>query len=264
MRDWRGDLEWYRTHQTTREIGFNPNGMCLKVCRTSRLIGPKYLTAKQCQDAVPHRLRITRVRDLRKGMKLFFDEAGDSNTAGHIVTMIGRVKGGDWDSLDDVLVETNSVKDGELVVVRASYFKKWWGDSFQFGAGWINGVELDYPGWKTDGIGEEVEPKPEPDMAPRIQNFRESGNDWNVNILDRAIAAGRKDLKPKVKAIEEAVADLPDDIQDENVQEFKETFKKRRVLKMTLLNEASQDSRKTRVRARRDELRAIIKSVLRH
>jgi hypothetical protein len=265
MRDWKGDLEWYRTHQTTAQIGFNPDGMCQKVCRTSRDIGPMYLTAKQCQDAVPKELRITRVRNLRKGMKLFFDDPNDSNTAGHIVTMIGRIRGGDWDDLNDVLVETNSVKSGQLVVVRASYFKQYWGDSFQFGAPWINGVELDYPGWKTDGRGKEIAPKPKDDTTPRVQNFRESGNEWNVNILDRAVAGGRRDIAPKVKAIEEAVDRLPDDIKDENVKEFKDTFKKRRILKMALLNESvNNDARKVRVKAGRDELRQIIKSVLRH
>lgn len=264
VNSWREDLKWYETHQTTGQIGFDPDGMCLKVCRTSRAVGAMYMTAKECQDNVPKALRITRVRDLRKGMKLFFDDPNDSNTAGHIVTMVGRVRGGNWDDLDDVLVETNSVKTGQLVVVRASYFKKYWGDSFQFGAGWINGVELDYPGWKQDGRGEEVAPKPKKDEAPRIQNFRESGNEWNVNILDRAVEHGRRDIIPKIKAIEEAVNKLPDDTQDDNVKEFKDTFKSRRVLKMSLLNESSQDSRKTRVRAQRDELRALIKSVLRH
>jgi hypothetical protein len=267
MRDWKGDLEWYRNNRTAGQIGFDPDGMCLKICRTSRDIGPKYLTAKQCQDAVPKGLRVTRVRDLRAGMKLFFDDPHDSNTAGHIVTMIGRVRGGNWDSLDDVLVATNSVVANSLVVVRASYFKTHWGDSFQFGAGWINGIELDYPGWKTDGRGAEVKPeppKPKKDTAPRVENFRQSGNEWDLNILDRAVEGGRKDIAPKLKAIEQAVKDLPDDLQDEDVNEFIEIFKERRVLKMALLNRASEDARKTRVITQRNRLRVLIKSVLRH
>lgn len=265
VNSWREDLEWYDTHQTTSQIGFNPDGMCLKVCRTSRAVGSKYLTAKQCQDAVPKELRVTRVRDLRKGMKLFFDDPNDSNTSGHIVTMVGRVRDGNWDDLNDVLVETNSVVSGQLVVVRATYFNDHWGDKFQFGAGWINGVELDYPGWKHDGRGTDVAPKPKPDTSPRVQNFRESGNNWNVNILDRAIAGGRRDITPKVEAIEQAVAALPDDIKDENVHKFKEKFENQRVLDMSLLNESVKgDARKVRVKAQRDELRKIIKSVLIH
>lgn len=264
MRDWKGDLEWYRTHQTTAQIGFNPDNMCLKVCRTSRDIGPMFLTAKQCQDAVPQHLRITRVRDLRKGMKLFFDDPKDGNTFGHVATMIGRVKGFDWDDLNDVLVETNGVVSGQLVVVRASYFAKYWGDPFVFGAPWINGQELDYPGWKTDGIGKEVEPKPVKDMSPRIQNFRESNNQWNVNILDRAAAAGRKDVATKVKALENFIARLPEDKKDTRVAEFVDMFEKQRIMNMRLLNEAVEEGRDGKVKAVRDSLRVVIKSILKH
>lgn len=263
MRDWKGDLEWYDTHKTTAQIGFNPDGMCLKVCRTSRDIGPRYLTAKECQDAVPKNLRITKPRNLRKGMKLFYDDPTDSNTAGHIVTMVGRVKGFDWDDMNDILVSTNSVKSGQLVVVRGTYFKTHWNDTFQFGAPWINGFELDYPGWRNDGIGKE-DPKPVKDMSPRVQNFRESGNKWDLKILDRAIAGGRKDIAPKLKAIEEAVASLPDDAEDSKVAQFKATFEKDRVLDMKLLNEAVDAGRTGDVKKARDDIRVAIKSILKY
>lgn len=249
---WQEDLQWYKTHQTAAQIGFDPDGMCLKVCRTSRGVAPKYLTAKQCQDAVPKKYRHTRVRDLRKGMKLFFDDPRDSNTSGHIVTMIGRVKGFDWDDLNDVLVETNSVKAGELVVVRATYFLQHWGDPFVFGANWINGAILDYAGSKQQD-------KPKPDTAPRVQNFRESGNEWNVNILDRS---PRRDIAAKVEAIEKAVASLPDDSGDSLVKEFKDTFNDRRVLRMSLLNQAVTNGRVGSVLKVRNDLRTLIKSVL--
>lgn len=263
---WQEDLQWYDTHQTTSQIGFNPDGMCLKVCRTSRDVPSKYMTAKECQDAVPKEFRIYRVRDWRKGMKLYVDDPNDSNTAGHIVTIVGRVKGFDWDDPNDVIVETNSVVAGQLVRVRATYFTQHWGDKIQFAAPWINGVELDYPGWKTDGIGKEVAPKPTADTSPRIQNFRESGNSWNVNILDRAVElGGRRDVAPKIKEIEAAVASLPDDLKDARVDEFKETFKEDRVLKMALLNDYMADHpNAVRVKAGRDRLRTAIKSVLRH
>jgi hypothetical protein len=263
---WQEDLEWYDTHQTTDQIGFNPDGMCLKVCRTSRAVGPKYMTAKECQDAVPKELRVYRVRDWRKGMKLFVDDPNDSNTAGHIVTIVGRVKGFDWDDPNDVIVETNSVVSGQLVRVRATYFTQNWGDKIQFAAPWINGVELDYPGWKHDGRGEDVAEKPKPDTAPRVQNFRESGNKWNVNILDRAVEiGGRRDIKPKIEAMERAVENLPDDLKDSRVDEFKKTFEEDRVLNMMLLNTYLEDHPNAiRVKAGRDKLRVAIKSVLRH
>lgn len=250
---WQEDLAWYRNHQSTSQIGFNPDGMCLKVCRTSRAIGPKYLTAKQAQDATPKEHRITRVRNLRRGMKLFFDDPHDSNTAGHIVTMIGRVKGFDWDSLDDVLVETNSVVSGQLVVVRASYFKQHWGDSFQFGTDFLNGVEFDYAGKKQP---------PKRDTSARVERFRDSAPEWDVKILDRAVEAGRRDLAKDVRKIEQAVKDLPDDENDTRVAQFVQRFKKDRVLEMVLLNQAVKDGRTGPVKTQRDKLRQAIKSVL--
>ncbi len=263
MRDWKGDLEWYRTHQTTAQIGFNPDGMCLAVCRTSRDIGPRYASAKSAQDNTPKEFRVYRIRDLRKGMKIFVDDPNDSNKFGHIVTMAGRVDGFQWDDPNDILVWTNSVVSGRLVLVRLTYFKEHWGDSFQFGAFWLNGVEFDYPGWKHDGKGKEVDPIVA-DHAPRIDNFRDSGPKWDVKILDRAVKAGRVDLKPKIHAIEQAVRGLPEDRKDTRVNQFEDRFDKDRVLDMKLLDDAVTDGRMSLVKTQRDALRAAIKSVLRH
>lgn len=250
---WQEDLQWYRENQTTAQIGFNPDNMCLKVCRTSRDIPAMHGTAKQAQDATPKSHRVTRVRDLRKGMKLYFDETGDSNTAGHIVTHIGRVRGYDPDSLDDILVETNSVVPGQLVVVRASYFQQYWGDSFQFGTDYLNGVEFDYFGKK----------KPlERDTSARVVNFRDSRPEWDVKILDRAISAGRGDLRKDVARIEKAVAALPKDKRNTRVTRFVERFNEDRVLETQLLNQAVNEGRSGQVRVQLNEIRAAIKSVL--
>lgn len=145
MRNFKETLAWYRENDTASEIGFNPNGMCLKVCRTARGIGPMYPDAKTAQDATPQSHRVSRIRDLRRGMVLYYDNPRDSNRFGHIVTMIGRVRGFNPDSLADVLVRTNSVVSGKLVVVRGDYFPRFWGDPFQFGATWLNGQVLDVP-----------------------------------------------------------------------------------------------------------------------
>jgi len=263
MRDYKETIAWFDTHNSTSELGFNPNGMCLAIAHDARALPAKYPSAKAAQDATPAKYRVTRVRDLRKGMVLFFDDPHDSNPFGHIVTMIGRVKGFNPDSLDDVLVETNSVVSGRIVVVRASYFKAHWGDSFQFGAFWLNGFELDYPGWRNDGKGAEDVPKP--DHAPRIDNFRDSGPKWDVKILDRALKDGKRvDLKPKIHAIEAAVKGLPEDRKDTRVNQFTDRFEKDRVLDMKLLDDAVTDGRMSLVKTQRDALRAAIKSVLRH
>lgn len=252
MRDYKETIQWYRDNQTTRDIGFNPDGMCLKVCRTARLIGPQALTAKQSQDATPRKHRVKKVADLRKGMVLYFDDPSDSNTAGHIVTMIGRVRGFDPESLHDILVETNSVKSGELVVVRGDYFQDHWGDEFQFGATWLNGQELDV-------FTKKVKP---PVGEARLENFRGSRPDWDVKILDR-VGERLPEIRRVTKQIDEAVDELPDDIKDERVAEFKKAYEKNRVLKMPLLNEVVRERpQATRVKAGRDQLRKLIKSVL--
>lgn len=257
MRNWRETLQAYRDKRTAAGWGFNPDGMCLKVCRTARLIGPMFLSAKQSQDATPEKYRIYKVRNLRRGMVLYFDDPNDSNKFGHIVTMIGRVKGGDRDSLHDVLVETNSVVSGATVVVRADYFNDHWGDPFKFGAWWLNGEELDFPQPKPP------EPeKPEFDDAPRVVNFRKSGPHYNVNILDRAVKHGRADLAPKVKRIERLVRQLPDDKKDTRVAQFVEHFEERRFLDMPLLHEAVKHGRSGTVKDVRNRLNGVIKSII--
>ncbi len=253
---WKEDLEWYETHQTAAQIGFNPDGMCLKVCRTSRGIPAKFLTAKQAQDATPKEHRFTRVRDLRRGMKLYFDDPRDSNTAGHIVTMIGRVKGYDPDSLDDILVETNSVVSGQLVIVHGSYFKKHWGDSFQFGTDYLNGVEFDYF----------RKPKPpKEDKSDPVRAFRATSPQWDLSIIDSAVRNGRRDLRKDVRAIEEAVAALPSPEggdTDTRVEKFVRAFERNRVLRMPLLNAAVREGRTGLVKEQRDKIRKALKSIL--
>lgn len=245
MRDFHEALAWYESHKTTKQIGFNPDGMCLKICRTARNIGSKYGTAKQAQDATPEKYRVHRVRDLRKGMVLFFDDPNDSNKAGHITTMAGRVKGGDPDNLHDVLVWTNSVVKGQLVVVRADYFLQHWGDPFQFGAWILNGVALDYAHGKSN-----------------VAAFKKGGPQWDVKLLDKAISNGRKDVKPMRDAIDKIVADLPDDKRSTRVKKFKDYYARHRILKMGLLNDAvTKGDRHGTVKKDRDALRTQIKRV---
>ncbi len=254
MRNRQEMLEWYRTHQSASQIGFNPDGRCLQVVRTARDIAAMYPSAKALQDAVPREHRFYNVADLRQGMALFFDDPNDSNTFGHIVTQIGRVKGADRSSLDDILVETNSVVSGELVVVRASYFAQHWGDSFQFGTDWINGQVVDY-----------FQPRPPKPAGPtRVDNFRETRPEWDVKILDRAIQNGRSDLRPFVRDIEAAVNSLPEDKEDTKVREFVETFKRHRVLKTRLLDQAVADGRVGEVRGARTTINMVLKRLPLH
>jgi hypothetical protein len=106
VRDWRGALDWYDTHQTKAQIGFDPDGMCLKVCRTARNIPAKHLTAREAQDATPEAFRVYKVEDLRKGMIAYFDDPDDGNRAGHIVTIVGRLRGHKLSDLSGVVTES--------------------------------------------------------------------------------------------------------------------------------------------------------------
>lgn len=254
---WEEDLEWYKTHTDTKQIGFNPDGMCLKLCRTSRGIEAKYRTAKEAQDATPKEHRFTKVRDLRRGMKLFFDDPNDSNTAGHIVTMVGRLKGHPVDQLDGILVATNSVVSGKIVVVRASYFGQYWGDSFQFGTDYLNGVEFDY-------FSKPV--PPQRDESSVVRNFLKTAPVWDLSIIDDAVQTGRKDLAKNVRQIESAVEELErlekDNKKPTRVKKFVKGFTTSRVLEMDLLNDAVDDGRIGAVRQQRNQINSAIKQIL--
>lgn len=135
-------LRWYRNNETTDEIGFNPDGMCLKVVRTARNIPAMFPSAVSAQNATPARNRITKVREIRRGMVGYYDDPSDSNPFGHVVTFVGRVPEANPDKMSDLLVRTNSVLRGKLVIVRADYFQQHWGDPFVFAATWLNGQNL--------------------------------------------------------------------------------------------------------------------------
>lgn len=241
MRNYREALQWYKDHQTARQIGFDPDGMCLKICRVARGIPSRYPSAKAAQDATPRANRVERVRDLQPGMVIYYDDPNDSNRFGHIVTMVGRRSGVDVDSLSSVLVETNSVKSNEVVVVQGDYFPRYWGDDFQFGATWLNGYELDYH-------------KP---VDTRVENFLEGGPRWDVKILDRA-AQNRRDVSLIVRRIDATVNRLPNDRNNSLVRQFKDYYKKHRVIRMGLLNKAVSNGRVGSVKLVRDTLRQLI------
>jgi hypothetical protein len=241
---WRETLQWYKENQHKSQIGFDPDGMCLKVVRTARNISAKYLTAKEAQDNTPKEHRIHKVRDLRRGMIAYFDDPNDSNRAGHVVTQIGRVKGFDPDEIRDVLFETNDVKSGELVIVRGDYFLRYWGDEFKFGATWLNGVEFDTP-----------VPKKEEDT--RVENFHQTKPKYDLTILARA---GKN--RPAVKSTHERILgqcrQLPDHPSLTKVREFKDKVRRENVLDLRILDQAVKNGLTGKVKRIRDEVRRLI------
>lgn len=189
QRNTDGALAWYAGHTTTQAIGWNPNGMCMEVCRTARRIGPMYPSALSAQHATPGSKRITKLNNIRRGMVMFFDDPNDNNPFGHIVTVSGRaapvVK-----SLRDLIVWTNSVKSGQLVRVRADFFPTHWEDQFQFAATWLNGQDLlipAKPGLLAEGRG------------PRLRHA--------IDDIKQMIAAN-KDHPRLVNALQRDLAEL--------------------------------------------------------
>ena len=177
-------VDWYRANEVyPAQIGFDPDGMCQKICRTARNILPGAPSALASALSTPTKYRVPKIADLRKGMVLYFDDPNDSNPYGHIVTQVGRVAGADPDSLSSILVRTNSVVSNRIVVVRADFFGKEWGDSFQFGAWWLNGEPF-----------YDLAPKPEkpatrvrkPRVEAAIDNYTET-----IRLLRKSAASER-------------------------------------------------------------------------
>lgn len=206
QRSTRETVQWYREHETAGQLGYDPNGQCLHICRDARGLGPVYPSAVVAQNATPAAHRVYHVADVRRGMVVYYDDLNDSNPYGHIVTVVGRDRDADPDSLSSLLVRSNSVLSHEVVVVRGDYFPTHWGDSFQFGATWLNGVALDLP----DG-GPAQPPTPTPayigrrgtdrlraidtELSQMIENHRRFGNRRIVRALKRDRDAIRKTLR---------------------------------------------------------------------
>lgn len=198
-------LQWYQFHRD--DPPFDPDGMCLKVCRTARNIPAKYASAKEAQDATPKEHRVTNIADIRRGMVMYFDTVGDSNPFGHIVTVAGRVKGADRDSLDSIIVWTNSVVANKLVAVRASYFGQHWADKFQFAATWLNGQELLFPEPKKTRRVHLVHASLQ--VQDTTEQIRSDVNDLFKREAERrvAIIAGTEAFGPRVTDLLETAGD---------------------------------------------------------
>lgn len=171
MHNVKETLQWYRTHEVYPDsLSFDPDGMCLAICRTARDLPAMYPSALSAQVSTPMAYRVYKIRDIRMGMVGYFDDPNDSNPYGHIITFVGRRKGVDPNSLSSLLCRTNSVKSNQIVVVRGDYFQTHWGDKFQFGATWLNGQPL-------TPFNNPPKPKPEPKEYPRIESAIDSLED---------------------------------------------------------------------------------------
>lgn len=186
MRDVEGTINWYKINKDAPP--FDPDGMCLKVCRTARDIDPMFPSALAAQIATPKEFRVYDPADIRRGMVAYFDDPNDSNPFGHIVTVHGR------DEEKHILEWTNSVVPNKLTVVFHSYFPRNWGDTFQFAATWLNGVELEF-GEKTTAS-----------TAPTARERRLRNLEHAVDDLMAAVAHAKK--KGRTRLVEALQRDI--------------------------------------------------------
>lgn len=192
QRNYSQTMEWYRNHTTKAKIGFDPDGMCLKVCRVARNIGPKYPSAISAQIATPKDDRVYEINKITGGMVAYYDDPNDENPYGHIVTVASNDKTG---KLSGLVVWTNSIKADTLVRVRGDYFGRVWGDKFQFAARSLNGVDL-------------LLPRPPAPAVPKMTALREAHSTlWKLRDNHKAKGHTRwvEALSRDIKELEETI-----------------------------------------------------------
>lgn len=105
---------------------------------------------------------------------------------------------------------------------------------------------------------EAPEPTPAKDQGFELLDFKRSGPEYDLNILDNLVDNRRGDLKAHRDAIDEAVQNA--DNRSEALSVFKEDFESHRVLNMPVLNEAVLSHQSTAMDLR-GQLWKIIKSL---
>lgn len=119
------------------------DGLCLSLARHARGIPALYPSALAAAHATPVTERVKYWPHLKMGHVVYFDDPDDNNPYAHIATVAGW--NGPRTDPDNCILGSNDVRgpDGNLVgFVPLTWFKKHWGDSFLFGAGWLNGYNF--------------------------------------------------------------------------------------------------------------------------
>lgn len=177
-------MQWYADFED--HPSFDPDGMCLKICRTARNIASMWPSALSAQIHTPFKYRVNKVANIKKGMIGFFDDPHDSNPFGHVVTFVGRVPDADPNSLHDLIAESNSVVSGKVVKVRADFFPTHWGDSFQFAAPYLNGEEFFDLTQEPTPVKKPVKKKKHPNIKKTLANL-----DDGIPLMRAAIEANK-------------------------------------------------------------------------
>lgn len=117
-------------------------------------------------------------------------------------------------------------------------------------------IESELP--TDDGATADASPTPVKDQGFELLDFKRSGPEYDLNILDNLVDNRRGDLKAHRDAINEAIENA--DNRSEALSVFKEDFESHRVLNMPVLNEAVLSHQSTAMDLR-GQLWKIIKSL---
>lgn len=116
--------------------------MCLSLQRQARGLPAVYPSAISAMHATPQAERVTSLHNLRRGMIAYSDDPNDSNRFGHIYFIAGWF-GKSMDNPDNLMTWTNDARrSGGVDMVPITFYRKNWGDTFQFGATWLNGFDF--------------------------------------------------------------------------------------------------------------------------
>jgi hypothetical protein len=165
----------------------------MKLQRQARGLPAVYPSAISAALATPEKERVHKVSDLRRGMVGYCDDPNDSNPYGHIFFIIGKDKSG------RILTWTNDALNvGGVDVVPLDFYQKNWGDTFQFGATWLNGYdfsEFNKPPVETRGkLGDNYRAALE-DIVRLERKHRNKGHTILADKLAKDIAVMRRRLE---------------------------------------------------------------------
>lgn len=168
-------------------------GLCLMLQRSARGLPPVYPSAIAAQLATPESERVYKREDLRRGMVAYSDDPRDSNVFGHIYFIAGRDKSG------RILTWSNDIRrSGGVDIVPLDAYEKYWGDTFQFGATWLNGydfAEFDKPPVETRGtLGANYRAAME-DVARLERKHRAKGHTILADKLAKDLEVMKRRLK---------------------------------------------------------------------
>jgi hypothetical protein len=195
MRNVDEALKYYQDHRNAWP--FDPDGQCLKICRTARDIDAMFPTALSAQHGTPEQYRVYSLNDVKRGMVMYFDDPNDSNPFGHIVTCLGR------DKEKFLLTWTNDAAPNVLRIVYASFFPRMWGDQFQFAATWLNGVELDTGRVTTAATDPEPKKRKLRNIEHAISDIQRAIAHQKRQGHDRLVAALQRDSNALLETLKE-------------------------------------------------------------